>query len=318
MGNNIYNNNVTKEDDDYIYQNYKTQTVKEIAEKLNKKPGTIYKAMRRLGISTGTVWTDEEIEYLKNNIQSQTYKEIGLYLDRTPKSVSGKAHYLGLVKSSVSKNWTTEEIDILRKNVKRLNYEEIQKLLPNRTIASIYNKVYELGLNLELSKGYRKLKTEQIFFILENCQSMTDCELAEKFKVSESAIRDVRRKNGIKKDPLIKNDSFIELKVKQYLESKGIEFLHHQRLGEYEPDFQLVGTKIIIEVQGDYFHCNPKLYPKGPKNENQIKYVIRDYYKKCFYLGNDYVLIEIWEDDIRNNFDKVIKQIENAYTAVCG
>ena len=76
--------------------------------------------------------------------------------------------------------------------------------------------------------------------------------------------------------------------------------------------------EIIIEVQGDYFHCNPKLYPKGPKNENQIKYVIRDYYKKCFYLGNDYVLIEIWEDDIRNNFDKVIKQIENAYTAVCG
>lgn len=318
MGNNVYNNNVTEEDYNYISQNYKNQSVKEIAEILKKKPGTIYKAMKTLGVSTGTVWTEKEIQFLKDNINELTYKAIGLKLDRTPKSVSGKAHYLGLTKSNTSKNWTEEEIQILKDNITCANYEEIQKLLQDRSVSSIYNKVYELKLNPDISKGYKKLKAEQILFILENCKTMTDCELADKFHVSETAIRDVRKKNGIKKEAKQKDCSFIEEKVKQLLANMNVNFLHHKPLGKYTPDFQIINTKIIIEVQGDYFHCNPEIYLNGPKNEKQIKYIVNDYYKKCFYVGNGYTLIELWENDIRNNFDKVVKIIEKTLTAVHG
>ena len=71
-------------------------------------------------------------------------------------------------------------------------------------------------------------------------------------------------------------------------------------------------------MQGDYYHCNPRLYPDGPKNEYQIRYIINDYYKKCFYLSNGYILLELWENDIVNNFQYVQELIKESLSAVLG
>lgn len=318
MGDNKYHNNMTDEDYEYVRQNYQHKEIKDIAKTLNKAPQTITKAMRKLGVYKQPTWTEKEIQFLKDNLGTMSYKEIGLRLGRTAKSVSGKAHGLGLTADGISKNWTREELEILKANVHSLDYESLHKLLPNRSVGAIYNKVYELQLNDEQFRGYKKLKMEQILFIIENCSNMTDLELAYKFNVSETAIRDVRRKHGVKKEPSIGHVSFAEKKVEACLNGLGVEFVSHQKLGRYIPDFQIKNTKIIIEVQGDYYHCNPRLYPDGPKNEHQIKYIINDYYKKCFYLGNGYILIELWEHDIINNFDNVQTVIKENLSAVLG
>ena len=76
---------------------------------------------------------------------------------------------------------------------------------------------------------------------------MTDLELAYKFNVSETAIRDVRKKHGIKKEPSLGHVSFAEKKVEAFLNELGVEFVSHQKLGRYIPDFHIKNTKIIIE-----------------------------------------------------------------------
>lgn len=49
-------------------------------------------------------------------------------------------------------------------------------------------------------------------------------------------------------------------------------------------------------------------------NKFLIKHVLRDYYKKCYYLSQGYYILELWEHDINHNPKGVIENI----TAVLG
>ncbi len=315
MGRNKYNNNVTEQDCEYIKKYYEQKTVKELATDLNKGVGTIYKTIQKLGLiyenRDGKVWTDDEIEFLKNNYLTMTYVEIASHLKRSLRSVHGKAHLLKLQKGVSTKNWTKEEIQFLRENANSMGYDEIAKHI-NRSPSAIYNKVYELQLIEDDNKNCRKLKKEQVLFIINNCDKMTDSQLAKKFGASEKAVSEVRKKHGIKKTGKeISGPTYIEIFVKNILDENGIEYIFNEKLGNYVPDFQIKNTKIIIEVQGDYYHCNPYVYTDGPKDDVQIKHVIKDYYKKCYFLSRGYTLLYIWEKDINENPEKIKETILN-------
>lgn len=109
--------------------------------------------------------------------------------------------------------------------------------------------------------------------------------------------------------------TYIEQFVMDILDECKIDYIYNKNLGPYKPDFQIINTNIIIEVQGDYYHCNPLVYGDGPKDEIQIKHVLRDYYKKCYFLSRGYKIIEIWELDINKNPDKVKNIIEQMSAA---
>ena len=74
--------------------------------------------------------------------------------------------------------------------------------------------------------------------------------------------------------------------------------------GNFVFDFKVLG--FLIEVQGDYFHCNPNTRHAIPKSDIQKKNLERDKrkHKSVEKLG-EYKLIEIWENDIINNIEKV-------------
>lgn len=316
MGNNKYNNNMTSEDFEFIKTNYQNMTVKEIAQILNKNKSTIYKAIQSLGLiytnREGRPWTKEEIDYLKNNYLVKTSKEISYDLNRTVSSIQGKVYLLGLRKADNCSNWTNEEIEILKQYVNVESYEEISKRL-NRSTYSIYNKVWELHLIDDEFKGFIKLKKEQILFIQENYLKMTDSELAKKFKVSIGSIERIRKLYGLKKTGNeIKGPTYIECFVKDVLDELHINYKFNENLGKYKPDFYIEHLNLIIEVNGDYFHCNPYLYPNGPKDEIQIRHIVHDYYKRCFYLSNGYTLLEIWEKDINDNPEMIKEKIKTA------
>ena len=90
-----------------------------------------------------------------------------------------------------------------------------------------------------------------------------------------------------------------------------MSYIYNQPLETVKPDFQIVGTDIIIEVQGDYWHCNPKLYSQGPKDLLQMQHVLRDYVKKCFYVSKKLNVLYIWEDDIKKRPEQVKSEILN-------
>lgn len=72
-------------------------------------------------------------------------------------------------------------------------------------------------------------------------------------------------------------------------------------------DFYIPDSNLIIEVDGDFWHCNPKKFPE-PKYETQKRNLIRDKEKMEWAQENGYKLLRFWEDDINNNI-KSVKQI---------
>lgn len=199
---NKYNNDMTENDIEFLKNNYSNMTVKELSEKLNKSCSTIYKHIVSNNLQfenrEGKPWTEEEIKYLKDNYKEKTYEDIALHLKRTKQSVQGKCYGLRLIKNPQAKNWTKEELDYLKENVNSKSYSEISKHI-NRSINAIYTKVWELQLIPKELKGSRKLKKEQVDFIIANCDKMTDSQLAAKFQASIEAVSAVRKKYGIKK-----------------------------------------------------------------------------------------------------------------------
>lgn len=67
-------------------------------------------------------------------------------------------------------------------------------------------------------------------------------------------------------------------------------------------DFKI--NNIIIEVQGDYWHGNPKLYDENSLNELQKNMIQRDICKKNELKNIGYETVYIWEYDLIHDYEK--------------
>jgi very-short-patch-repair endonuclease len=74
-------------------------------------------------------------------------------------------------------------------------------------------------------------------------------------------------------------------------------------------DFRIRTTKILIEFDGDYYHCNPEVYPDGPVDRLQKKAILNDKYKTALAESEGYTVIRVWEKDFKKNKGEVKKKI---------
>lgn len=72
-------------------------------------------------------------------------------------------------------------------------------------------------------------------------------------------------------------------------------------------DFKISGKKILIEIDGDYWHCNPNSKFSEPKYAAQFSNLKQDEIKNKWCTDNGYKLLRFWESDINNNLDSVIE-----------
>jgi len=130
------------------------------------------------------------------------------------------------------------------------------------------------------------------------------------------------RKNMIKqlKAGAIKNtDTKIERAIKEGLIKRGYKegedfICQFNFMNKFLCDFCFPNYKVIVEAQGDYWHCNPSIYPQ-PINEHQIHGIERDNKKRAFIPkveNGSWILLEIWEKDIKKNIVKCIDMIEES------
>lgn len=75
-------------------------------------------------------------------------------------------------------------------------------------------------------------------------------------------------------------------------------------LSGFSFDFKVGNT--LIEVQGDFFHCNPDTRHAVAKSEMQKKNVARDVRKRNLIEKSSFVLLELWENDVLKN-EEIIK-----------
>lgn len=118
----------------------------------------------------------------------------------------------------------------------------------------------------------------------------------------------------IKKKPVRKASevtvSKIEMIFEKFLTDLGIPVKSQYQIGYKFYDFIIPGTNILIEFDGDYWHCNPKKFPNGPEDRAQKNAIVNDLYKDKLAASNGFNLIRVWESDFKEHPRSVAKRIK--------
>jgi len=123
--------------------------------------------------------------------------------------------------------------------------------------------------------------------------------------------------NRIKKGAFKHTKTKPHLLMKSILQKLKLNFEEEKIIECWIFDFWLKDYNLFIEVDGDYFHVNPKIYPNGPKTNTQKINFYRDKVKNKFCLDNKLKLIRFWESDILNNEGIIIKEIQCSLNQSC-
>lgn len=98
--------------------------------------------------------------------------------------------------------------------------------------------------------------------------------------------------------------------MEKILKKNKIKYKKEHIVGSWAFDFYLPKCKILIEVDGDYFHSNPKIYPNGPQTKTQKINCYRDLKKNKFCEENGHQLIRFWESDILGESQCVAQRLQ--------
>src|SRR3990170_2781273 len=90
----------TDEEKEYVKQNYKKLTTKEIAGNLNRTVNAIITIVGPLGVSSGRSrpWSDDEKKYLQSNYGKVPNEKLADELGRTVKAILAAAAKFGFTK----------------------------------------------------------------------------------------------------------------------------------------------------------------------------------------------------------------------------
>ena len=247
-------------------------------------------------------WTDHDVEYATTNYQIMSASQIAENLGRSRKSVYNFLNRLNINK--MSDRWNDKEIDYLKKNVRILSYLDIANYL-NRTEAACYNKAHELGITMPDNYYYcNSIKDPNtIKYVIDNCESMTDFEISIAKNINISQVVTIRRNNGIYRHggrsigSMTMPEKYIDILLKDI----GVIYDFQSKFFGLIADFYIPSCKLIIEVNGDYWHANPRIYKNDQLYAIQQKGVDRDIRKYDMYNKAGFLTVVIWEQDILNS-----------------
>ncbi|RLC48835.1 MAG: hypothetical protein DRH57_01470 [Candidatus Cloacimonadota bacterium] len=166
----------------------------------------------------------------------------------------------------------------------------------------------ELYKNLQLSywKWYNSLSEEELLKLQQRknagwrkyYDSLTSEERTQKMK---------HLWNG--------NISKLEIRIQTILSSLLISYSTQFEIKKKFFDIKIINTKIIIEVNGDYWHCNPNLYnsddlvnfPDGTKIASSIWE--RDKKKNLLASEQGYKVVLLWESEIKCRTDEELETL---------
>lgn len=136
-------------------------------------------------------------------------------------------------------------------------------------------------------------------------ETIASWDYEERLRRTSAAREAVSHRGGYSSKP--------EKRVRHALTELGIEFRTNVHIWDF--NYDMVFGKFIIEVQGDMWHANPKMY----KSTDLImgKLLASDLWKKDARKrskaeSNGYALIPIWECDIINKSDEqLVEMVSN-------
>ena len=114
---------------------------------------------------------------------------------------------------------------------------------------------------------------------------------------------------------LIKNNyrnkkTKLESLFETILASNGIKNKYQHQVGSAIYDFLLLDYNVLVEVDGDFHHCNPNSKNKIPIYPIQLKTVANDIRKNRIPEVNNIKLLRFWEKDIKERPHWIIEQLK--------
>lgn len=290
----------------------------------NVSKQSIHTKMSSLNISMESYyWTAEEEQLLIQNYETM-YGHIdelvslfdGKY---SYKAITSKAKKLGLRTREL---WSDEELSILKENYSIVYLDELLKLLPKRNRRSIIAKASEYHLISKL-KLDSQFSEQDIDYIYNNFNSMTDKEIANKLNREPHAISDFRHYRGLIKtyekssyDDIAdfirrnngdwKKNSMINCGYKCVLSGERFDEIHHLYGFNLilEETFEIMQINVKSDIN-DYTHdemmdilkCFREIQSKYPLGVCLTKEIHNLFHSQYGYGNNT---IEQWNEFVNN------------------
>jgi len=91
-----------------------------------------------------------------------------------------------------------------------------------------------------------------------------------------------------------------------------VDFIHNHLISNIKTffDFYIPSKKIIIEVDGDFYHCNPNTKYSTPSYEIQKKNKTNDKRKNTWCQNHGMILLRYWEKDINERPEWIISELK--------
>ncbi len=87
-----------------------------------------------------------------------------------------------------------------------------------------------------------------------------------------------------------------ERKMREFLQSIGINFNQEYKIGRFYIDFYLPDRKLAIEIDGDYWHAKPSVKEKDARKDNFLQNKGIDIFRiKESEINQKQVIIDRWE-----------------------
>lgn len=184
----------------------------------------------------------------------------------------------------------------IKKYYKGLKEEE--RLAIRNNLKKIWAKPENRKKILELSKiGLAKANTPEARLKITNQTAET--------KAKRSRVAQKRLMN----QPVI---SSLNKLFKEALNNNDLWPLPEQTVGPYCVDFLFKEKRVIVEVDGDYWHANPILYDYSKLGDIQKRVVRKDKAEVSYCNNHDWTLLRFWEYDIKKDIDVCIKKVQEA------
>ncbi|WP_257351471.1 endonuclease domain-containing protein [Pseudalkalibacillus decolorationis] len=307
----------TTEDLTLLTVNYNLMSNPELADKLGRTVGSIERKARMLNLkkskekinSIKRKWTLEKIQFLKDNYKKVPPNEICSKLEINLGTLYRMAEYYGLrekTNSTIyhahsSKVWNEEEISFLQEHFMKFNQQQLADSL-NRTKQSIQKKMFYEGL-----KKYTKKpvwSNSEISYLEIHYKHGLMIQMSQHLNRTFKSIHTKANELKLNRDV----STYIEREVEEILKRYYIEYKMQVNIRGFIADFVLFNNK-IIEVQGDYWHCNPCIYD-GPKDEIQRNKIKQDKMKRGCFNELGYKILYIWELDLNQKYNQVVNNIK--------
>ena len=317
----------TDEEIEILKKYYNTYSAEVLIERFfpDRKIGQISKKKSELGLvvtnrfKDGEVyWTEDKLDLLYNEYPYMNTEEFYNKYFKDDMSLSGlygKINKLGIKKDEeFVTGWTSEEDEYLKENYRNmdLSVADIAKYLGKDESSVQYRAVNVFGI-------YRKdelFSEEERELIRELYPHYRTSDFIDKFpNRTVDQLERYARRMGVKKTKdyirwvtLEGTKNSLETSkpqqiINEVLEEMGINYISEYECRFYLIDHYLTDYNLMIEVQGDFWHCSPLLSKKA--NTNGVKSNVAKDKRKHTNNKNKYGIevLYLWETDINENLE---------------